>query len=105
VGLKDFLEAPTFFEDTVTQTVSRRNMPDETVTQTVETTMPEQISYRAYLLLKRFLDDVHDMEISFEELEDNLQDEKPTTIDLPDGSDLSDLAADDGFAGLLTTGR
>jgi len=72
VGLKDFLEAPTFYDKTVTQSVTHRNMPEETVTQTVETTMPEEISYRAYLRLKEFLDDVHDMEISFEEMDDSL---------------------------------
>jgi len=71
VGLEDFLEAPTFFETTVTREVSPRNMPDETVTESVETTMPEEISYRAYLRLKEFLDDVHDMEISFEEMDDS----------------------------------
>lgn len=98
VGLSDFLEAPTFFETTETVSEERRNMPDETVTRTVETTMPEEISYRAYLRLKEFLDDVHDLEIAFEELEDKLSDKKPTTIDLPDDMDLSKTDAQ-GFGG------
>lgn len=71
-GLRDFMDAPTFFERTATEQVPRRNMPDETVTRTIETTMPEQVSYRAYLRLKEFLDDAHDMEISFEEMDDSL---------------------------------
>ena len=70
IGLKDFMESPTFFETTITDTVERRNLPDETVRKTVETTMPESVSYRAFIHLKEFLDDVHDMEISFEEMED-----------------------------------
>ncbi len=70
-GLRDFLHAPTFFEKTVTETVERRNLPDETETFTVETTMPEAVSYRAYLRLKEFLDDVHDLEVTFEEMDDD----------------------------------
>lgn len=92
VGLRDFLDAPTFFEDTVTQTFERRNMPDETQVQTVETTMPEQISYRAYLRLKEFLDDVHDMEISFEELDDSLDTWGFEELDDPEIEDTADLA-------------
>jgi len=99
VGLEDFLEAPTFFERTVTRAVSKRNMPDETVTQTVEATMPEEISYRAFLRLKEFLDDVHDMEISFEELDDKLADHKHKTVELPDGASVDDLADSGGFGG------
>jgi len=83
VGLRDFLDAPSFFETTVERELERRNMTNETVTEDVETTMPEQISYRAYLRLKEFLDDVHDMEISFEEMDED---------DLPmiTGFDMSD---------------
>lgn len=71
-GLKDYLEAPTFQTTTYEETVPRRNMPDETVTRTVDVSMPEWVSYRAFRRLKMFLDDVHDMEISFEEMDDNL---------------------------------
>lgn len=71
-GLQDFFDAPTFFDRTLEERVERRNVPDTTNTRTVECTMPESVSYRAYLRLKEFLDDVHDMEISFEEMDDSL---------------------------------
>lgn len=83
IGLRDFVEAPTFFETTVTETVERRNLPNEQRQRTVETTMPERVSYRAYFRLKEFLDDVHDMEVSFEEMAD---DELPMIT----GFDMSD---------------
>lgn len=102
-GLRDYHNAPTFFERHVSEEVERRNLPNETVTRTVETTMPTEISHRAYLRLKEFLDDVHDMEISFEELDDKLADEKPTTVELPDDMDLAEVDDLTDFDGPVDT--
>lgn len=71
VGLKHFLQSDRYYTLTVEQTVQRRNLPSKTVTKEVETTMPEDVSFAAYLRLKEFLDDVHDLEVSFEEIDDS----------------------------------
>lgn len=71
MGLRDFLESPRFYTGTVTELVSQPNKPDEPQQRPVEATMPEEVSYSAYLRLKEFLDDVHDMEIAFEEMDDD----------------------------------
>jgi len=99
VGLQDFLESDEFYSQTITEQLSRRNKPNETVSRTIEYTLPARVSYNAYLRLKDFLDDVHDMEISFEELDDKLPDTKPTTFDIPDEYDLSKIDSLDEFEG------
>lgn len=71
-GLRDFLATQEFYQETVTRQVSRRNKPPGTETETVQHSVPEKISWRAFLRLKEFLDDAHDLEISFEELDDAL---------------------------------
>lgn len=91
VGLKDFLYSDKYYTETITEEIERRNMPNKTYTDTVEVTMPVDVSREAYRRLKEFLDDVHDIEIVFEEMNDRLQDEKPTSVELPDDGDLSVL--------------
>lgn len=72
VGLRDFLKTETVITEEISMTVGQRNGPPQTRHESVEYTLPRRISYQAYLRLKEFLDDVHDMEISFEEMDDSL---------------------------------
>jgi hypothetical protein len=71
IGLYSFMQADVMQAEEITQTVSEPNKPPEKVTQTQETTIDESISWAAYLRLKEFLQEEHDLEIQFEELEDS----------------------------------
>lgn len=71
-GLRDFLHTKEFYSETVEQGRTPRNKPPTTETEEVKQSVPEELSWRAFLRLKEFLDDAHDLEISFEELDDSL---------------------------------
>lgn len=71
-GLRDFLTLPEQFTMTRQETVKRAQMAAETEVRQVSRTVPESVSWRAYFRLKEFMDDEHDLEITFEELDDSL---------------------------------
>jgi len=68
-GLKDFLKADHIHTEEREQKVKRANMPPRAEVQTQEHTVPEDVSMEAFLTLVEFLDDQHDLEISFESIE------------------------------------
>lgn len=69
-GLRDFLSTNEIYHETVTKTVTHRNKPPSTETERIQHSVPEDVSWAAFLRLKEFLDDEHDLEISFEEMDD-----------------------------------
>lgn len=71
-GLRDYLEAPTYFVEEWSEQEHPRDMAPQEVTRSREHTMPEDVSWAAFLRLKEFLDEKHDLEISFEEMDDSL---------------------------------
>lgn len=71
-GLYDYMTLDMLHKETVTVTEHPPNKPPRQRTKSRETTVSEQISWTAYLRLKEFLDDEHDLEVSFEELDDEL---------------------------------
>lgn len=72
IGLYEFMQADLMQTEEHTRTVSPPNKPPTTITETEETTIEETISWSAYLRLKEFLQEEHDLEIQFEEMDDNL---------------------------------
>jgi hypothetical protein len=91
VGLEDYNAYPEFKRETYQHVVAKRNGPNETEREIAHHTMPEQISERVFLALKAYLNDQHDLDIAFEELDDKLQDERPKEIELPEGYDVEDI--------------
>jgi len=81
-GLADFLQTKEFYREQVVEQTHEPNMPPETQSYTVERSVPEKLSWRAFLRLKEFLDDQHDLEITFETLDD--QTPKWSFEDLPE---------------------
>lgn len=71
-GLADYMWLECFHTETITKTVRRRNKQPTQVTEERQYTVPEQLSWRAFLRLKEFLDEHHDLEIAFEEMDDEL---------------------------------
>lgn len=71
-GLRDFLHTKEFYEEIITRKVSKRNKPPTVETEAVKHSVSEEVSWAAFLRLKEFLDDTHDLEISFEEMDDQL---------------------------------
>jgi hypothetical protein len=70
-GLRDFLRSETVYREEEVQEVKPRNMPGEVRTELVERSVPETVSFRAFLMLKRFLAVEHDLEITFEDVDDS----------------------------------
>lgn len=100
VGLNDFLQSDQYNHTEIEMEKTRRNKPNRTVVERIESTLPAEISFKAYLRLNEFLDDQHDMEISFEELDDKLADRKPTTVETEDRAGLErviELAEEEGI--------
>lgn len=69
-GLRDFIQTETVYHEEKTEWVKPRNQPTEQRTEVVEQTVPEEVSWTAFLMLKRFLCVEHDLEVTFEELDD-----------------------------------
>ena len=72
IGLYKFMQADLMHTTETTETVSFPNKPPQQITRTEETTIDEKVSWSAYLRLKEFLQEVHDLEIQFEDLNDDL---------------------------------
>lgn len=71
-GLADFLGTQEIYEESWTEPAAQRHGPDEPVPRHATHTVPEAVSWSAYLRLKEFLSKEHDLEVRFEELEDSL---------------------------------
>lgn len=90
-GLRDFLNTKEFYEEIITRPITNRNKPPTTETEAVKHSVPEEVSWGAFLRLKEFLDDTHDLEISFEEMDDSLPNwgyEEYEDGDVPDGVEV-----------------
>lgn len=71
-GLQEYMTLDTFITETVTERVNRANKPAKIVQHEREYTVPESVSWNAFLRLKQFLNEQHDLEIAFEEMDDEL---------------------------------
>jgi len=65
-GLSDFLQTQELYEESWTERRKPRNMPVRTEHQSVEHSVPEDISWRAYLWLREFLHDEYRLDLEFE---------------------------------------
>jgi hypothetical protein len=89
-GLKDYVNLPEIIPEEHTRVVKPRNMPSRVETETLEHTVPEEISHKAYLMLKRFLSNEYDLEIQFEDRDDSLESFGFETVDVSD-MDIQDI--------------
>lgn len=71
-GLGDFLETRELYEESWEEPAPERHGPDGSVQRHASYTVPEELSWSAYLRLKEFLSKEHDLEVRFEELDDSL---------------------------------
>jgi len=71
-GLLDVLHADTFYDDHWVEWTSRRHGPDEPVEQSATHTVSEDVTWNAYLLMRRFLSEEKDIELRFEDMGDEL---------------------------------
>lgn len=69
LGLKDYLETDTYYEDKWVVKHKPRNLPVRTETVVEEFTVPEWLSWQAALRLKEFLGREEGIEIKFESME------------------------------------
>lgn len=70
--LWDILHAKDYYEERQEQSLDRRHGPNQVVQQSEEFVVPEWISRNAYLRVKEYLSDRHDMRLKFEEIDDTL---------------------------------
>jgi len=66
-GLSDFLRTKEIYRERYREQVKRRNMPPKEVTREVEQSIPEDISWRAYLRLRRFLNEEYSLDLQFDD--------------------------------------
>lgn len=92
IGLYDYMKLDLLHSETLSQTVTPANKPPQTQTYTREYTVSEDVSWVAYLRLKEFLDEEHDLEITFEELE---EDKLPMIRDFDESLDDGDAESTD----------
>lgn len=71
-GLRDLLYADEIYSETWEEPVSTRHGQDQTQTFSAEHTVPEDVTWKGYLVMKEFLAAEKDLEIKFEELDDSL---------------------------------
>lgn len=72
IGLGDILHAQDTYVESWTETVKARHGVDRKKSRTEHHTVPKHVSLRAYLRAKQFLSEEHDLDIQFEELNDDL---------------------------------
>ena len=70
--LQDFLQADTTYYESWEEPVSTRHGPNQTQEFTRQHSVPEEVSWQAYLLTTEFLTEEHSLELQFEELKDTL---------------------------------
>lgn len=68
-GLQDFLQTQEMYQTRWVEIVKERHMPAQKRSHEQTKTVPEWVSFNAYLKLCEFLDEVHDLEIAFEEMD------------------------------------
>jgi len=68
-GLSDFLGTKEIYRERWTEEVKRRNMPPKEVTREIEQSVPEDISWRAFLRLRRFLNEQYNLDLQFDDSE------------------------------------
>lgn len=68
-GLRDFMETQHFYEEVITEKQRRRHRRPKVVEHRQRKTVPEEVSRRAYLLLKRFLGRELHLDVEFESME------------------------------------
>lgn len=92
-GLFGFLQSKELYEETWTERAKPRNKPARVERHTAKHTVPESVSWTAFMTLKEFLNSEHDLEIKFEELDDAL----PTWgfVEVPDEEGTEALANGD----------
>lgn len=66
-GLCDLLSAKRYYVEEWTEQVNKRHRPPREETKEEFYTVPEEISLRGHLLLKKFLAEERDLELAFEE--------------------------------------
>jgi len=71
-GLEDYLHADPLYDDVWQEEVQTRHGPDEYEQCSETRTVPEDVSWNAYLLTRRFLAEEKDMEVQFENMDDSL---------------------------------
>ena len=67
IGLSDFLRTKEIYRERWREQVKRRNMPPKEETKEVEQSIPEDISWRAYLRLRRFLNEKYSLDLQFDD--------------------------------------
>jgi len=90
-GLRAFRQTQHIYTEEQSRRVSRPNMPPQQVRETQDHTVPEEISERAFLTVVDFLDDIHDMDISFEDLDDSTDTWGFNEVDPDNGTDMEVL--------------
>lgn len=71
-GLADIVLADVTYRETWTETTRTRHGHVEETRHERQYTVPEDVSWNAYLLTNQFLSSEHDLELRFEELDDSL---------------------------------
>lgn len=66
-GLADFMETKEFYEETIEETTKPRNQPVQAESRHIKKTVQEEVSWNAYLRLKRFLNRELNLDIEFDE--------------------------------------
>lgn len=71
-GLKSVLYADEVYTEEWTESVEARHGPNQSVSRSLNHTVPETVSVNAFLLVNKFLSQEKGLEIKFEEMEDSL---------------------------------
>lgn len=91
-GLSSYLFSQRRYVQEWTEEVRWRHGDDRTRTRRETKTVPVEISRRAFRTINRFLDNVHDLDIQFEELDDKVPQRTPQKLDLPDVVQMREVA-------------
>jgi hypothetical protein len=68
-GLRDIHHAQPFYRETWTEAIHPRNKPMRQEQKEAFHTVPEEVSRNAFIVAKMFLNQEHDLEVKFENLE------------------------------------
>ena len=90
-GLWDFLHCQRRYTMVKTETVSYRHGTDQSRQRRETRTVPVEVSRRAFRLINQFLNEQHDLDIQFEELDDSLRRSGPDSYETDPSVDTRDL--------------
>lgn len=96
-GLKSILYADEYYQESWIEEHPSRHGPNSQEIQSAEHTLPEWISWRAYLICRQFLSDELDLDLQFEDMDDSLQ--VWGYEELPDVKGTEDLIDEDEDGG------